>query len=129
MTREEFKSHDWKIGEILYIVGYRRCYHFSIPTRVIRAKLVKNEDGWRFMEACNKKYHEMMPFYGFKTYDRAFCEVFFNKDDAQKRLEEKIGDFKKNHLVNFRDFLVSKLYELDKEKNRILNRFKLEIFY
>lgn len=129
MTRNEFKSHDWKIGEILYIVGYRRCYYFSIPTRVIRARIVKSQNNWQFMEACNKKYHEMMPFYGFKTYDRAFSEVFFNKKDAQERLEEKIKAFKELHLSNFRDFLISKLNDLDREKNRILNRFKLEIFY
>lgn len=107
MTRKEFKEHDWKVGERLYVIKNNEFKNYSIPHKVERVyvRRVCADAIW-----VSKK-NEPCYYNGNYIYctDRSLPELFFTRKDALESFDKKQQEFIAKHrdrvargLVNMR---------------------------
>lgn len=117
MTRKEFKEHDWKAGEYVYIVQNNEYGAVTIPHKVIRAKV---------FDVQNDSYRpsEKIVYIGTKTDSYSysstrrgygFLDIFLTRKDAVKELEERQNVFITRHRDNVIRALVNMRYDVMKQ--------------
>ena len=147
MTYNELINHDWKEGEIVYVIAERRILDlgctYHLPLKVIRAKvdsIFESNNGWisLHLRPCNKKYTNYLPAYNLYCstntkaskweYDSDSCKkVYFTKQEALDAYDKDREDFIKNVRSEVHKSLVSRLNALDYEKQKIFNIFHMTI--
>ena len=99
MTRKEFREHDWKLGEQLYMVLYREYGPFKIPYKVSRSKVTNiidypNGIKWINIQVNDKRDRKFQTQVGFGTKRAYGCEsLFFDKKKAEKGLSIRMRRF------------------------------------
>lgn len=101
MTRKEFREHDWKLGEQLYMVLYREYGHIKIPYKVCRSKVTNiiyySHDVnviWLNIQVNNKRDYKFQTQVGFGTKRAYGCEsLFFDKKKAEKEFSIRMRKF------------------------------------
>lgn len=117
MTRKEFKEHDWKAGEYVYIVQNNEYGAITIPHKVIRAKVfdVQN-DSYRPSE-INVYVGTKMHFYRYSSTRRGYgcIDIFLTRKDAVKGLEKRQNEFITRHRDRVKQALVNMRYDVMKQ--------------
>ena len=127
MKRKDFIEHNWKEGDILYAVGYRRHSYFKIPVKVIRLRVKdKPLHGWLYVTTC-KKDMNFLEYYGYNLYGNVHCsDLFFTKEEAEKNFAKKFDDFRKNDSERIYEAIVTELRYLDREKNALWGLMRMK---
>lgn len=131
MTKKELQTHDWKVGETVYVLGMREYQAFSIPVKVIKAKVTKVEGYWFCLKTCNKKDDNLLPCRRFCTdrYPRFLQRnerLFLKKDDADLSFEYCWKDFLEKRKDAFYSHLLTRLNDLDRQKNEICGIMRMK---
>jgi len=132
MTDKELRAHEWKESETVYVLGMREYQAFSIPVKVIKAKVTKVEKEWFYLKTCNKKDEYLLPAYAFYTkkyakYSHRASRLFLTKSDAKQAFEYVWKYFIRSHKDRLYSRLISELNELDRQKNTIFGIMRMKI--
>lgn len=130
MTKKEFANHDWKVGDILYVIGYKRCNYVKIPICVTRVKVKIVHPDIFYISPLNKKLSKYISVYGYFTKSglrQIYENIFFDRKSAYSALEKKKQEFVKMHKERCRESLKRRLRELDAERYAIYSVFRMKI--
>lgn len=131
MKKKEFLEHDWKIGDVLYAIGYKRYSYIKIPARVVSMTVKDVCPGKYFFTDYNKKKDkDLIGTYGYSMvsgFGIDCSEIFFTKKEAEKKFSEIYSEFQDKHVENTYRSLVNRLESLNQEKNTIRTLMRMKI--
>ena len=127
MKQKDFLNHDWKIGDILYTIGYKRHNYFKIPVKVVRLRVKEIAPyGWFYVEH-NQKDKNLIERYGYDLLTAEKCsELFFTKKQAEKQFTKKYNDFREKDFKRVYDGIVTELNAISREKNALLSLMRVK---
>jgi len=131
MKRNDFLSHDWKVGDVLYTIGYKQYSYIKIPVRVVKLTVKDVSPGrWFFVEFNKKEDKNLVDTYGYNmvtAFGVNCSEIFFTKEEAEKKFKKIYNEFRDKHVERVYKALVNRLDSLDKEKNIIWGLMRMKI--
>ena len=130
MTKKEFASHDWKVGDILYVIGYKRYNYIKIPICVTRVKVNTVESSIFYVSPLNNKLSKYLSVWGYfrkSGFRQNYGDIFFDRESAYSAFEKKKQEFAGCHKERCRESLKRRLRELDYERSDIYSLFRMNI--